>query len=448
MTFREKLMLACSGILCTACTIVFLRYGTHQYFIRNLGWNNTWTQKVFADNENLQHWNPPRNIPPDEIYIDWNARYPSPPASPTATEKESHLAQAARKFHEQANSFEFWTNEGFFAYRSIAEFMHAYRQETGWNIPLLSSLKSNDFQAAPDRFASLWPKKNETQQIEATADLAAFCKEHNISFVVFLVPWKISQSSPYNGTLDFTNANSDAYLNGLRERNVNVIDLRTSINEAGLSYDDLFMKTDHHWTLSTARWAISILATHLNDSYGYQADLSRLDASNFRDERYSSWFLGSHGIKLTRTSVRPEDFYLSYPLYPTSFHLSIPSMKIDRQGDFSIFYDMTQMKPASSDTYAYHTYAYGDRALIPLKNKKKQDGKHLLLLHDSYGAAATPFLALSMERLDTIDPRYFTGSLRTYIEREQPDTVVLCYGSIEFNLDDFMHYPRQPFDFR
>ena len=120
-------------------------------------------------------------------------------------------------------------------------------------------------------------------------------------------------------------------------------------------------------------------------------------------------------------------------------------MKIDRQGDFSILYNMKELKPGS---YSYHAYAYGDRALIQIQNKKKQDGKHLLLLHDSYGASAAPFLALGMERLDLLDTRYFTGSFRTYIEREHPDTVILCYGAIEFNLDDILNPPKKPFDFR
>jgi len=444
--FRERLMLLCTALLSAACIIVFVRYATHQYLIRNLGWDNTWTRAIFADNPGLQHWSPPRNIPPDEVPVDWTAIYPLSPASISPPPQESRLERSVRKFHEQSGAFALWTNERFFAYRDIAVLMHSYLQVIGWNIPMIGSADNNCFEYADGQFASLMAKRDEYSQVEATADLADFCKERGIHFVVFLVPWKFSRSSSYTGTLDSTNANSDAYLAGLQQRGVDTIDLRTSIEQAKLTYDDLFMKTDHHWTLATARWAVSVLAEHLNDFYGYQADLSRLDASNFRDERYPSWFLGSYGIKLTLASVQPEDFYLSYPLYPTSFHLSIPSMKIDRQGDFSILYDMTQMKPASYDTYAYRTYAYSDRALITIQNQKKKDGKHLLFLHDSYGAAATPFLALAMERLDTIDPRYFPGSFRAYIEQEHPDTVVLFYDSIEFNLSGRL--VRQPFDFR
>ena len=58
MKFRERIMFACTGLLVCACIIVFVRYGTHQYLIRNLGWDNAWTRTVFTDNEDLQHYNP------------------------------------------------------------------------------------------------------------------------------------------------------------------------------------------------------------------------------------------------------------------------------------------------------------------------------------------------------------------------------------------------------
>ena len=323
--------------------------------------------------------------------------------------------------------------------------MHAYLRATGWNVPLFNRPDGYSFQYADKRFASLLAQRDEGRQIASTAAFAAFCKERGINFVVVLVPWKFPRSSPYAGTLDFSGENADAYVAGLREQGIDVIDLRTDMERDGISYDDFFMKTDHHWTLATARWAASVLATHLNHAYGYQFDTSRLSASCFREERYPACFLGSHGTPLMLPASYEEDFFLSYPTYPTAFHLTIPSMEIDRQGDFSILYDMRQM---TSDTYMYHTYAYGDPALLTIRNQAKADGKHLLFLHDSYGSAPTPFLALGVARLDSIDPRNFTGSLRTYIEREQPDTVVLCYGAMEFNLDDLLHSLRQPFDLR
>ena len=119
-------------------------------------------------------------------------------------------------------------------------------------------------------------------------------------------------------------------------------------------------------------------------------------------------------------------------------------MDIDRTGDFSIFYDMKKMTPLT----AYDTYAYGNRALLQIQNQAKKDGRKLLLIHDSFADVMTPFLALGMEYLQSIDPRYFYGSLQTFIEKERPDTVILFYDIIEFNLDGHHATPRSPFDLR
>ena len=76
MTFREKIMLACTSSLIFACMITLVRYGTYQWFIRNLSWDNTFTRTIFYDREDLQHYKTPRNIPDDEIPINWISRYP------------------------------------------------------------------------------------------------------------------------------------------------------------------------------------------------------------------------------------------------------------------------------------------------------------------------------------------------------------------------------------
>lgn len=442
MKFRERLMLACAGMLCLACITVFLRYGTYEYLIRTLGWDNAWTSAIFVDNAELQHPAPPQN---GDVPIDWAAKYPYDPAPSEATPEDNCIEQSRKAFRAQATSFERWTNERFFAYKMLPRFMHACLRSAGWNISSLDSLGYGVFQYADGRLAIPMTRKDVHHPVDGTVALASFCKDRGIHFVVLLVPWKFSQASPYNGTLDFSNANLDAYLSGLREHDVDAIDLRTCIKEAGTPYDDFFIKTDHHWTLASARWAASLLDRHLSGAYGYPSALALLSASRFREERYPAWHLGTLGNQLTLPAEDSADFYLFYPEYPTSFQISIPSKHLERQGDFSIFYDTAQMKPG---TYTYETYAYGNQALLTIRNERKNDGSHLLFLHDSYGSAATPFLALGADRLDSIDPRCFTGSLRTYIEKERPDTVILCYGAIEFNLDDAMNLPRKAFDFR
>ena len=449
MTFRERLMLACTGLLITACAIVFVRYGTYQFLVRDFGWDDAWTQAIFSDQKKLQHWKAPRRLPDDEIPVDWAGKYPFPELAPGPSQaQDALLLQMEQQFHEQQSVFDAWTNRNFFSYMKFIEAMQMYRNIIGWNIAMIDP--ANNVVQLPDGYLfGLSDALDQGQRIDATLRLADFCRSRGVHFIVCLAPWKVPRSSPYAGTLDFSNQNADAYLSGLRAHDIDCIDLRDNLAETGLPYSKLFFRTDHHWTPDTARWAVTQLAKHLNNLYGYQADLSLLEPSRFREEKYPASFLGSFGSKVTLARTAPEDFSLYFPESPTAFHISIPSMALERRGDFSVLYDQKQLDCDSLyDDYAYHAYAYGDRALISIHNERRMDGKKLLLLHDSFGASATPFLALCTESLDTIDPRYFLGSLQTYIEREHPDTVVLLYDAIEFSLDAHIPTPRSPFDLR
>lgn len=444
MTFRERLMLACIGVLVAACTVVFTRYGTYQFCIRNYGWDNTWTQAIFADNEKLQHYETPRTIPDDEVPLDWAARYPFEQVFPASPVKESQFKELEQHFHEQARKFELWTNQRFYAYMPLVESMRRYQGAIHWNIPIFDEPLS--ITELPDgHLTKFMKKKDVSHPIQETAALAAFCQANGIRFLVVLAPNNNARDALYTGTLDFSNENGDDYLTGLQARGIPCLDLRPLLDAQVENHSDLFFKSDHHWKPGTVRIAVQEIANTLNASYGYHMDTALLDAKNFHEDIYPARYLGTFGQRLTLSRVQPDDFSLLYPDFPVTFRLQIPSMQLDRTGDFSIFYDYRQL--AVQDFYQplYGTYTYGERALISVQNLQKKDQHKLLLVRDSFGNLMIPLLALGTEDVDAIDMRFFTGSLHTYLRQERPDTVVLCYTVSEFNWNEF--YPRSLFNF-
>ncbi|MBQ7776088.1 MAG: hypothetical protein IJ379_09220, partial [Lachnospiraceae bacterium] len=54
--------------------------------------------------------------------------------------------------------------------------------------------------------------------------------------------------------------------------------------------------------------------------------------------------------------------------------------------------------------------------------------KKILLIKDSYFRPVQAFLGTVFTQVDTIDMRYYTGSVQEYIEEVQPDMVLLCYN--------------------
>lgn len=437
-------MLACTGLLVTACAVVFLRYGTYQFLVRNLGWDNAWTQTIFMDDTTLQHYEAPRNIPADEVPIDWAARYPFKEASSIPPKKESRLKKAEQKFHEQAGKFEAWTNRRFYSYMHLVESMCRYQGLIGWNIPIYDDYVSPT--ELPDGHLTKFMKKKDVSiPIQQTVALADFCQSNSIPFLVVLAPNNNASNAPYEGKLDFSNENGDVFLTALQAKGIRCLDLRPILDEQVENHLNLFFRTDHHWKPDVARAAVQSIANILNTFYGYQMDVSLLNAENFHEDIYPSRYLGTFGQKFTTSRTQPDDFPLIYPNFPVTFQLQIPSMELDRTGDFSIVYDYRQLESKDLRHALFPTYMYGERALISIQNLQKTDHHKLLLVRDSFGNMMIPFLALGMEKIDAIDMRFFTGSLQSYIQKEQPDTVVLCYTISEFNWSEA--YPRSLFNF-
>lgn len=60
-----------------------------------------------------------------------------------------------------------------------------------------------------------------------------------------------------------------------------------------------------------------------------------------------------------------------------------------------------------------------------------------------------PFLAMAVAEVDIIDLRYFTGSLRNFIQQHNPDIVIALYSpSTESREKIDWSSHKDPFDFR
>ncbi len=117
-------------------------------------------------------------------------------------------------------------------------------------------------------------------------------------------------------------------------------------------------------------------------------------------------------------------------------------------GGFSILYNYDKVR--TIDFYKNHSYSVyldGNKAMERIEGMDAPNDTRVLLLRDSNAGVVAPFLALAFRRLDTLDLCYFTGSVRSYIDQEKPDLVLVMYrpffqGNTELNTHTAM------FDFR
>lgn len=438
-TFREKMMLVCAVILVLAFGSIVIRSTARAVLVRKLHQDNALTRILFQDNDDLL------DVDFRQVDIDWAEKYPFRDDSIRDRRKKSDslpekIKKAEFKIHRAESRLDEWTNKRFFNYIHLVELMNYYKKVIGWDIDIRGGYNSV-IELEDGRFVEFADKVDMDWEISSLTDFSSYCREHKINFILALAPGKIGPAeSEYAGKLDFSNDNADRLLQGLKENHVEYVDLRQVPEMKGQSHKDFFFITDHHWKPFTARAAAAYTLSYLNQNHQYTADVSLLAPDRFEEKVYPKEFLGSHGKKVTLARAKPEDFPLYYPKYAASFSLKIPDIGLDQSGYFSIFYDMTQFE-RKRDYYgrnAHSAYTYGDHSLIQIRNSKKQDGKKVLLLHDSFGDEFTPFFSLGLENLDTLDPRRFNGSIKTFMEMEKPDTVIILFyiSEIKANKSD------------
>ena len=380
--------------------------------------------------------------------IDWEAEYPfnSGNTDPGAETKKQLLTEKIISHIRELIGV--YTTDHLPGYNQMIELDSALEKTVGWNIDVLSEY--NPLVELEDGyFVSYVMPFDVSPNIEAVAELDAYCRNNGMDFLYVQTPGKISkyEDTEICNVLDFSNKLADDLLLGLEEYGTKTLDLRENVLEAGFRHRDLFFKTDHHWKPETGLWAAGCLAEELNQSLSYHLDTELLRSDGFRKTVYENWFLGSSGKKVTLAKAEPEDISLLYPTYDTDLTIRIPSLSLEKTGDFSVTYDMDCISEKDyMHKNPYGAYCYSDEALIQIINNGNTTGKNICLIKCSYANVVSPFLSLISSRLDIVDLRYFKGSLKAYLNANTPDIVIIMY-SPEF-IGDVEHITRMnPFDF-
>lgn len=466
-------MIICAGLLIVSFAIVLVRFCTKQILVDKFHLENTFVRIVFNDNPQLMKYpwagsgNPglkstgkqkntaqpqkdvkKKNLPYGEMWIDWDKLYPFPkkksktiqrytlkPSATTVKAVQNKPILSTKSIKDLEDTLDSWTNKNFYHYMSIVNLSNKYQRFIKWNISLINAY--NNVVELPDgQWVGFNRKRDVSVFSSAVINFSSFCQEHHINFLMVLAPSKIARSEKAAfASLDFSNQNGDDFIRQLEEAGVNCIDLRDNIEKEGFNQHDLFYRTDHHWKVSTARWASGVILEQLNKKYHYTADLSLLSPDNYTEKTYPSLYLGSRGKKVTVARAKPDDFTLYQPKFASKFHISVPSMHVDKDGDFSVLYNFKMLTPNKGGytVNAYQSNAYGDRPLVNVQNKMINNDTHTLLIRDSFGNALIPFLSLGINKLSSLDLRHFTGSLKTYIAKNKPDTIILLYYIEELN---------------
>lgn len=298
-------------------------------------------------------------------------------------------------------------------------------------------------------------KRDTTDIANNLIDFSKYLSKNNIDLLYVQAPDKINKfdkKQSLNGYKNYSNENTDNFIDTVKRANVNVLDLRNEINKqyANEEYNELFYKTDHHWLPTTGIWATKIISNYLNTHYEFNINSKIYEIDNYNKEKYENFMLGSIGKKVTLGYAKPEEFEICYPKFKTNFHVNVPSINIEKSGEFynTLIYQKYLKEQSHYDTARYWAYGYGDKDIISIDNLNITKGKKILMIKDSFADTVYPYLSIETNKLDIIDLRHFNGSIQTYINENTPDIVIIMYNpSSLVNEENLANTHTNTFDF-
>lgn len=273
---------------------------------------------------------------------------------------------------------------------------------------------------------------------ENVKELGEIANKNGADFLYVMAPTKGYEMEYPSNVEDYTASNCDRFSKILEGKQVPFLNLIKTAGEEGISEEEMFFVTDHHWRPEKGIWASEKVCGYLSRNYGFKYDRSLWDMTNYNIDTYKDWFLGSQGKKVGVyfTPLGADDINLVTPKFATSLKEEQPAKELVREGSFE---DLMYMDNISvKDHYGlnpYATYSGGDFREQIITNLNNPRGKTAIVIRDSFGCAFTPFFSLALSKLYVTDVRDggYVGEkldMREYIEKIKPDYVIVLYTGV------------------
>ena len=191
------------------------------------------------------------------------------------------------------------------------------------------------------------------------------------------------------------------------------IDLREA-----LTGDDVFYRTDHHWSTMGAYKGYVGLMSAMNGAVTTLDYPPTLVSDSFFGTTYSSSGAGW---------VTPDEMYTWVPetenITVTSYLSASP-----QEGQLYV-----EEKLSVKDKYSM--FLGGNQPLCVIRNSDNVGKGKLLVIRDSYSDSLAPFLALDHEEVHLFDLRYNRTPVSQYVAQNGIDQVLVLYSAANFTTD-------------
>ena len=184
--------------------------------------------------------------------------------------------------------------------------------------------------------------------------------------------------------------------------------------------DDMFYRTDHHWSTIGAYQGYLALANAMNGSVTVLDHDPTLVSDSFYGTTWSSSGAGW---------VEPDRMYTWVPEGGANGNITVTRYPEGKPIEGSL-YDLSKLEIKDK----YSMFLGGNQPLCVIQNPGAAGGK-LLVVRDSYSDSLAPFLALDYQEVHLFDLRYNNTSLKQYVENNGIDQVLVLYSAGNFSTD-------------
>lgn len=191
-------------------------------------------------------------------------------------------------------------------------------------------------------------------------------------------------------------------------------DLRKTFKEAYADGNQLYYKTDHHWTTLGAYTAYQKLCEQLNINPASKEKFDIKSYGGFYGTTYSTsgfWFTQPDSIQIWDN---PEN---------TDKNIKVKISEGTNTDEFGSMYFYNHL----DEDDKYPVFIDGNHALTEITNSNAKGGT-ILLVKDSFSHSLAPFLAENYSKIILVDMRYYKMSVSQIVEQEKPEQVVFLYG--------------------
>ena len=318
---------------------------------------------------------------------------------------------------------------------------------------IMGKTEINGFEYALDEYGGYNPinfsdEVDNMDYKEVAEQVLAFkndATEHGAHFIYLQSPNKIDdawnkgfENVPYEDK----NEKADKLIAWMERFGIDVLDLRKTLANSGLSYQEMFYNSDHHWTGVAAFEAFKDIVGHMNEKYnaGLDPDGFYRDINNYSVTTYDKPYLGSAGRNIGFSFGNVKDYMqLVVPTFDGNIKWS--GFEGNYKDTVFRYSNLESDNPYEADTYGFYMYGVAKKDVII--NNANPDGLRILFVRDSFMSPVIIDMIPFCSEIDCYWGLYVDDAeLKDKVENGNYDYVILSYGTLNIEQSSFEFYKQ------